>query len=46
MENGLITRIEKINKDDIDEEIKTLVNSILKLVHIIESKQSKNENPK
>lgn len=42
-ENAIVSKIEKINKEDLDEDTKNTVNGILKLVHVIETKQSKNE---
>jgi len=45
-ENGIISKVEKINKEEIDEEIKNTITSILKLVHTIELKNLKNDTSK
>jgi len=43
-ENGVISKIEKISKEDLEEEVKNTINGIFKVVHEIENKQT--ENPK
>jgi len=35
-ENGIISKIEKINKEELEEEVKNTVNGILKLVRALD----------